>query len=56
MAMPMRLSEEMAEKWFKLPMALRVRWWNETEYGKIEPSEELKQAVQDAIDATEKER
>jgi len=45
----MRLSEEMSEKWFKLPMALRVRWWNETEYGKKPPSEELQRAVDEAI-------
>jgi len=50
----MRLSEEMSEKWFKLPMALRVRWWTETEYGKKPPSDELTQAVNEAIEEGEK--
>jgi hypothetical protein len=47
----MRLGNEMAKHWFNLPLALRKRWWEETEYGKKEPSDELKQAVQAVIDA-----
>ena len=46
----MRLPEEMAKHWFALPLVLRRRWWEETEYGKHEPSDELKAAVQDVID------
>lgn len=29
------------DKWFKLPMALRERFWKETEYATKPPSEEL---------------
>jgi hypothetical protein len=50
----MRLSDEMAKHWFSLPLSLRKRWWDETEYGKREPSEELKRAVEDAIVKKEK--
>ncbi len=49
----MRLSEEMAKHWFSLPLNLRKRWWDETEYGKREPSDELKQAVSEAIEKKE---
>lgn len=45
----MRLSDKMAKHWFSLPLTLRVRWWEETDYGKNPPSEELDQAVQAAI-------
>ncbi len=45
----MRLSEEMDKHWFKLPLALRKRWWEETDYGKKEPSEELKRVIDEAI-------
>jgi len=40
----------MAARWFSLPLPLRKRWWDETEYGRKEPSEELKQAVKAAIE------
>jgi hypothetical protein len=50
----MRLSDEMAAHWFKLPLQLRQRWWSETEYGKKPPSDELQQAVNDAIAKKEK--
>ena len=46
----MRLSDEMSANWFSLPLQLRKRWWDETEYGRKEPSEELKQLVHDAIE------
>ena len=49
----MRLSTEMAAHWFKLPINLRKRWWDETEYGKKEPSEELKQEISKTIEAME---
>jgi hypothetical protein len=49
----MRLSDEMAKHWFSLPLHLRKRWWDETEYGKREPSEKLKQAVSEAIEKKE---
>jgi hypothetical protein len=45
----MKLNDEMSRHWFRLPLALRKRWWEETEYGKKEPSEELKKAVHDAM-------
>ena len=46
----MKLDEETAKHWFDLPLRLRTRWWAETEYGKKPPSEELKQAVQAAVE------
>jgi len=46
----MRLDDEMSKHWFGLPLHLRKRWWDETEYGKKLPSEELKQAVKTAIE------
>ena len=49
----MKLSDEMAKHWFGLPLALRIRWWEETEYGKKEPSAELKKEVRVAIEAKE---
>jgi hypothetical protein len=38
------------EDWFKLPLGLRKRWWTETDYGKLEPSEDLKRAVHDFLE------
>jgi len=49
-----RLSEEMAKHWFFLPLALRKRWWEETDYGKKEPSEELKREVDEVIAVRER--
>jgi hypothetical protein len=49
----MRLSAEMSAHWFKLPLSLRKRWWDETAYGKKEPSAELKVAVFEAIELME---
>jgi len=45
----MRLSDEMAKHWFSLPLQLRKRWWEETRWGRTEPSEELKRAIDEAI-------
>lgn len=45
----MKLNNEMSKHWFKLPLHLRVRWWQETNYGKDDPNEELLQAMNDAI-------
>ena len=28
-------------EWYALPLALRQRWWAETDFGKREPSQEL---------------
>lgn len=33
------------EEWFKLPLKLRQRYWKETNYGKLEPSEELEKEI-----------
>lgn len=38
------------DHWLALPMPVRRRWWAETEYGKNEPSEELRAALIEAID------
>jgi len=35
--------------WWKLPLSLRKRWWEETDYGKNKPSDELAQIVVDVI-------
>jgi len=45
----MRLSDEMSKHWFGLSLALRKRYWDETEYGTKEPSEELKREIEAAI-------
>ena len=37
--------------WVKLPLAMRQRWWNETNYGKNAPSSELVAEVKAAIHA-----
>ena len=31
--------------WFKLPLALRQRWWRETDYNRVLPSRELQDEV-----------
>jgi hypothetical protein len=35
--------------WGKLPLALRQRWWQETDYGKNEPSADLVSAIKTAM-------
>jgi len=45
----MRLSDEMSKHWFGLSLALRKRYWDETKFGTIEPSEELKREIEAAI-------
>jgi hypothetical protein len=50
----MKLDNEMAKHWFALSLDLRRRWWQETEYGKKEPSEELKRQVSEVIEAKER--
>jgi hypothetical protein len=39
------------EQWNKLPLALRQRWWRETNFSEIEPGFALAQAIREAIDA-----
>jgi hypothetical protein len=39
-----------SKDWFALPLPLRVRWWEETEFGKKEPSDKLKAAIRKAIE------
>jgi hypothetical protein len=41
----MKLPDEIAGHWFMLTLALRRRWWEETEYGKKEPPEQLKKDI-----------
>lgn len=36
-------------QWFQLPMELRKRWWKETNYGTVKPSDELVAAIKAAI-------
>lgn len=35
--------------WWRLPLKLRQRWWSETDFGKLEPNDELKAAVRAAL-------
>lgn len=35
------------DHWFKLPIELRKRWWDETSYGKNAPDAALIKAIQD---------
>jgi hypothetical protein len=36
------------QHWFKLPLALRRRWWDETDWGKKDPGVELMTAIVEA--------
>jgi hypothetical protein len=36
------------QHWHKLPLRLRRRWWRETDYGALEPSPELIEAIRTA--------
>lgn len=49
----MKLDNEIAAHWFRLPLPLRQRYWDETEFGKKPPSRELMAAVNEAIAAKE---
>lgn len=40
------------EDWFKLPLAIRQRWWRETDYSRVPPSPELEAAVRAALKET----
>jgi hypothetical protein len=37
------------KRWFSLPEKLRRWWWDETDYGRIEPSPELFAAIRDML-------
>jgi hypothetical protein len=37
--------------WLRLPLALRQRWWDETDYGDVPPSPELEKATAEACAA-----
>jgi hypothetical protein len=37
------------EQWQRLPIALRRRWWSETNYGRKPPSKALWQEIKRAI-------
>jgi hypothetical protein len=50
----MRLSDEMSKHWFGLPLQLRRRWWEETDYGQKPASKELQQAVNEVIKRLER--
>lgn len=38
------------EKWFRLPLELRRRWWRDTDYGKRAPPPEMIAALNKARD------
>ena len=33
------------EQWFSLPLKLRRRWWRDTDYSRLPPSEDLIQCI-----------
>ena len=35
--------------WYKLPLKLRQRWWDETNYSRNKPSPELRKAIKEAL-------
>jgi len=37
-------------QWAKLPLELRQRWWKETDYGRVAPSDELVAAIKEAAE------
>jgi hypothetical protein len=37
------------EQWFSLPIDLRRRWWRETVYGALQPSDDLKIEIERAL-------
>ena len=38
------------EQFVMLPLELKKRWWAETDHGHKAPSDELKQAMRDAVE------
>ena len=40
------------KEWFALPLALRKRWWTETDYSKKAPSADLLKAIKLALGKT----
>ncbi len=38
------------EDWWRLPLKLRRRWWDETDYGAKAPSPELRKAIKAALE------
>jgi len=43
--MKMITREDIPAIWHKLPAELKRRWWGETDYGRLEPSSELLDAI-----------
>jgi hypothetical protein len=41
-------------RWFRMPMALRQRWWRETNYGREPPSDELRALIETEMARLEK--
>jgi len=37
--------DTMDARWFRLPIRLRARWWKETDYGRLPPSEALLELI-----------
>lgn len=42
------------EEWLQLPLRLRQRWWDETDFGRVEPSEDLKEAIRKELEKDKK--
>lgn len=38
-----------AEEWSRLPLGLRQRWWRETDFNRLEPSDDLLRACREII-------
>jgi hypothetical protein len=42
------------DDWWKLPLKLRIRWWDETDYSRNEPSPELMEEIQKCLQSQKK--
>jgi hypothetical protein len=38
------------EQWALIPLKLKQRWWDETVYGTVYPSDELQEAIRCALE------
>ena len=45
--------DTMDARWFRLPIRLRARWWKETDYGRLPPSEALLELIETGMAAVE---
>ncbi len=43
------VTAQVKKHWFKLPLAMRVRWWEGTDYGRTQPRPGLLKDLSDAL-------